>query len=148
MLKKSILGFFNHVLAELNPAKPHKLLDFSSLAIWQSIRGLPGRPVRSVFLAEELFYLLAAPLRAARPSAYAGLGGDLSKTPGAVLYGVHDPPYPYPHADAARLQALDGERLFLGRCFLPRFSHGLERFGPFLSWPLWMRPSCGRPRRR
>ena len=44
MLKKSIHGFFNNDLAGVNPSKSHKLHDFSSLAIWQSIRGLPGYP--------------------------------------------------------------------------------------------------------
>jgi len=43
MLKKSIHGFFNYGLAEFHSAKPHKLLDFSSLAIWQSIHGLHSR---------------------------------------------------------------------------------------------------------
>jgi len=41
MLKKSIHGFFNYGFAEVNSAKPHKLLAFSSLAIWQSVHGLP-----------------------------------------------------------------------------------------------------------
>jgi len=35
MLKKSIPGFFN--LAEVNSSRSYKLLDFFSLAIWQSI---------------------------------------------------------------------------------------------------------------
>src|SRR3990172_528417 len=41
MLKKSVHGFFNDGLSEVNSATPHKLLDFSSLAIWQSIHVLP-----------------------------------------------------------------------------------------------------------
>jgi len=41
MLKKSVLDFFNHDLAEVNSSKSYKLLDFSSLTIWQSIHGLP-----------------------------------------------------------------------------------------------------------
>jgi hypothetical protein len=45
MLKKSIHGFFNYGLAEMNSAKPHKLLAFSSLATWQSIHGLPQQGV-------------------------------------------------------------------------------------------------------
>ncbi len=43
MLKKSVLDFFNHDLAEVNSSKSHKLLDFLSLAIWQSIHGLLSR---------------------------------------------------------------------------------------------------------
>src|SRR3989304_2132455 len=66
MLKKSIHGFFNYVLAEWNSAKPHKLLDFSSLAIWQSIRGLPGHPpagwVGAFFnTLPSLFFVFVAP---------------------------------------------------------------------------------------
>ncbi len=45
MLKKSIHAFFNNDLAEMNSSKSHKLLDFSSLAIWQSIHGLPWQAV-------------------------------------------------------------------------------------------------------
>jgi hypothetical protein len=44
MLKKSLPGFFNYDLAGVNPSKSHKLLDFFSLAIWQSVHGLPGDP--------------------------------------------------------------------------------------------------------
>jgi len=40
MLKKSVLDFFKHDLVEVNSSKSYKLLDFSSLAIWQSIHGL------------------------------------------------------------------------------------------------------------
>ena len=41
MLKKSVLDFFKHDLVEWDSSKAYKLLDFSSLAIWQSIPGLP-----------------------------------------------------------------------------------------------------------
>src|SRR3990170_2778833 len=44
MLKKSVHGFFNYVLAGWDSARPHKLPDFTTLAIGQSIRGLPGHP--------------------------------------------------------------------------------------------------------
>ncbi len=43
MLKKSVLDFFNHDLVFVPPSKSYKLLDFLSLAIWQSVHGLPGR---------------------------------------------------------------------------------------------------------
>jgi len=46
MLKKSVLDFFKHDLAEWDLAKPHKLIDFLSLAIWQSIPGLHERMLR------------------------------------------------------------------------------------------------------
>ncbi len=36
MLKKSVLYFFSHGLAGVNPSKPHKLLNFFYLAMWQS----------------------------------------------------------------------------------------------------------------
>ncbi len=41
MSKKPVLDFFNHDLAEMYSSKSHKSLDFSSLAIWQSVHGLP-----------------------------------------------------------------------------------------------------------
>src|SRR3989304_5043611 len=53
MLKKSIHGFFNYGLAEVNSAKPHKLLDFSSLAIWQSIHGLHSRVFFNTLLLDK-----------------------------------------------------------------------------------------------
>jgi hypothetical protein len=43
MLKKSIHGFFNTDLDEVNSSKSHKLLTFSSLAIWRSIHGSHSR---------------------------------------------------------------------------------------------------------
>ncbi len=43
MLKKSIHGFFNRGLAEVNSSKPHKLRGLGSLAIWESVHGLPRR---------------------------------------------------------------------------------------------------------
>ena len=45
MLKKSIHGFFNHDLAEMNSSKSYKLLDFFGLAIWQSVHGLHQQAV-------------------------------------------------------------------------------------------------------
>jgi len=41
MLKKSVLDFFSRDLAGVNSSKSYKLLDCSSLAIWQSIQVLP-----------------------------------------------------------------------------------------------------------
>jgi hypothetical protein len=38
--EKPLKNFFNYGLDEVNPSKSHKLLDFSDLAIWQSIHGL------------------------------------------------------------------------------------------------------------
>ena len=45
MLKKSIHGFFNNDLDEVNSSKSYKLRDFPSLAIWQSIHGLHSQGV-------------------------------------------------------------------------------------------------------
>ncbi len=42
-MKKSVLDFFNHDLAGVNPSKSYKLLDFLNLTIWQSVHGLLSR---------------------------------------------------------------------------------------------------------
>jgi hypothetical protein len=53
MLKKSIPGFFNYDLDEVNSSKSHKLLDFSNLTIWQSVHGLPRRVFFNTLLIKE-----------------------------------------------------------------------------------------------
>jgi len=42
-VEKSIHGFFNNGLSEVNSAKPHKLLDFQVSQLCLSIPGLLGR---------------------------------------------------------------------------------------------------------
>jgi len=56
MLKKSIHGFFNNGLSEVNSTKPHKLLDFFSLAIWQSVHGLLSRVFFNTLLKIRNFF--------------------------------------------------------------------------------------------
>ena len=53
MLKKSIHGF-SHDLDEVNSSRSHKLLDFSSLAIWQSIHGLHSQGVFNTLLKKDI----------------------------------------------------------------------------------------------
>ena len=49
--------FFNYDLDEVNSSRSHKLLDFSSLAIWQSIHGLPSRVFFNTLLSGRGFSL-------------------------------------------------------------------------------------------
>src|SRR3972149_9461798 len=65
MLKKSIHGFFNYVLAEWDSAKPHKFLDFSTLAIGQSIHGLLSSVFFNILLV--LASCLPSPPSISRP---------------------------------------------------------------------------------
>ena len=68
MLKKSIHGFLNHDLAEVNSSKSYPAwagLDFPSLAIWQSIHGLHNR----VFFNTLLWGRLPAGLEKPEPPA-------------------------------------------------------------------------------